>query len=213
MARRFAAPARALTEDSLRRVARPLYTRAPSRRVAEFTKPERPQTLLQDLLAYLAEKHFGEATDLLGVLGFGVTIWQVMRARSAAEHANRAVLDVKKRLASVDIAMELTSAIALMDEIRRHHRSENWMMLPDRYSVLKRHLITIRRSSHTSLSDEERTTIQSAITQFTMIETQIERCLHNEDKSPNVSRLNSIVAQQIDAVFEVVIAHRGRLQN
>jgi hypothetical protein len=169
---------------------------------------------LNEALTYIAEHHWADFADVVGlvitVIGFGATLWATLRAKKASEQAKDAVADVQRRLAYFDMMAELASAIAVMDEIKRHQRENRWTMLPDRYSNLKRSLISIK-ASHPDLSDEESATMQAAIQHFTNIEQQVERVLAKSGKQPDVVRLNRIVSAQIDALTGIIISLRSKV--
>lgn len=78
--------------------------------------------------AFLAENWGNIAT----VLGFVVTIWTLVRTKTAAVAARKAAEATKTQLSRVDTITEFSSAIAIMDEIKRLHRARAWEILPDR---------------------------------------------------------------------------------
>jgi hypothetical protein len=73
---------------------------------------------------------------LLSVVGFAVTIVGVWRAKSAAEQARQAAVAARESIAHYDAIADLSSAMAIMDEIKRLQRSGIWPLLPDRYANL-----------------------------------------------------------------------------
>src|ERR1035441_1033775 len=90
--------------------------------------------------AFFAENWGSIAT----VLGFVVTIWTLVRTKTAAVAARQAAEATKAQLSRVDTMTEFSSAIAIMDEIKRLHRVRAWELLPDRYSILRRLLASIQ---------------------------------------------------------------------
>ncbi len=104
---------------------------------------------------------WGDLTSVVGLLlslvGFAVTIVQVRRAKSAAEQARQAAI------------ADLSSAMAVMDEIKRLQRNGIWPLLPDRYSELRRRLIAIRQS-HAQLTEEQRESLSVTIDRFAELE-------------------------------------------
>jgi hypothetical protein len=93
-----------------------------------------------------------------------------------------------------------------MEEVKRLHRDGSWQLLPDRYSALKTLLVSIR-TANPNLSDKHKTTIQDATTQFTGMETQVERFLYVKQNPhpPDITKFNSIISKQIDSLREILI--------
>ena len=89
-----------------------------------------------------------------------------------------------------------------MNEIKRLHRVEAWVILPDRYAALRNMLLSIR-SMNPDLREEYRTVIQNALQQFSDIEKAVERSLVS-NKPLNRARLNAIVSVQVDRLIEIL---------
>lgn len=157
------------------------------------------------------ENHWGDIASVIGVIisiiGFIFTIVGVRRSKNAAQRAEEAARDVQKVIFRSDIIMDLSAAVTIMDEIKRLHRVPAWVILPDRYSTLKRILVNIN-SSNSNLSKEHKTALQSAIQQFTDIERKVERALASESPYPNVAAINDIVSTQADKIGEVLATIR-----
>ncbi len=90
-----------------------------------------------------------------------------------------------------------------MEEIKRLHRAAAWEILPDRYSTLKRLLISIR-SVNVSMTDDQKSALQSAILNFSEIERKVERALALKTDLPKVDKLNTVVSLQLDKISEVL---------
>jgi ribosomal protein S13 len=164
----------------------------------------------QNSSAFL-NQHWGDIASVVGVfvsvIGFCITIWGVLRSKSAAQKAKEEVLKVRESISNMDTVMEFSAAVTVMDEIKRLHRAAAWAILPDRYSALKRLLISIK-ANNSDLSDEHKTALQSAIQNFTDIEKRVERTLSSEAEVPSVPALNAIVSTQLDRLFEVLASIR-----
>jgi hypothetical protein len=156
-----------------------------------FAPTERKPTL--DTLTKFIEDHWGDIASVVGVLisliGFGITIWGVLRSKNAAQRAEEAAKDVRQSLLKVDTVMELSAATTIMEEIKRLHRASAWVVLLDRYSTLRRLLISIK-SANPQLADEHLSALQSAVQHFTDIERKVERSITAGNNPPNVASLN-----------------------
>jgi hypothetical protein len=147
---------------------------------------------------------------LISIVGFAVTIISVLASKKAAQRAGDAALEVRDKFLRTDTIMELSGAIAIMEEIKRMHRLDIWSLLPDRYSSVKRLLVTIR-SSHAILSPEHRAVLLGAIQHFSDIEKKVERALASKSTPSNVAKLNEIVSLQLDHINEILAALRQEI--
>jgi hypothetical protein len=168
---------------------------------------------LDQMITFL-DQHWGDIASVLGVLvslvGFGITIWGVLRSKSAAQKAQEEVARVRETMLRLDTVMQFSEAITIMDEIKRLHRASAWVMLPDRYSALKRILISIRTLDF-DINDDRKTVLQSAIQHFSDIEKKVEKSLATQSNLPNVARLNEIVSIQLDKLNEVLASIRQEI--
>jgi|GEM_PF-586240 hypothetical protein len=168
---------------------------------------------MDQLTDWAVRNHIGDLASVVGVLksivGFAVTIWNVSRSKRAARRAEEAVLEVKRGLNLFNTAVDIAAAMAIMEEIRRLHREGAWPVLPDRYSTLKRHLTTIRKTE-ISLDDAHRRAILLAIQNLTGMEQEAERAIAR-DSPMNVPKLNRLVSKDIDRLHEVLIDVRNRI--
>ncbi len=97
---------------------------------------------------------------------------------------------------------DFSATITTMNEIKRRHRDEAWVIRPDRYAALRNMLLSIR-SMNPDLREEYRTVIQNALQQFNDIEKAVERSLVS-NKPLNRARLNAIVSVQVDRLIEIL---------
>jgi len=77
------------------------------------------------------------------LIGFCLTLVGVWRSKSAAERAERAVIEVQQDIRRIDTVTELSAAISAMNEIKALQRKGAWEILPDRYAALRKALITV----------------------------------------------------------------------
>jgi hypothetical protein len=107
-------------------------------------------------------KHWG---DLASFVGLAVTIWFAFRAKSAAEQARDAAQQVKDRISILDTVAALSAAVTTLEELKGLHRIRAWDLVFNRYSSLRKRLVTIEAG----LTEEQRTQIGKAISQFRII--------------------------------------------
>ncbi|HEX8210751.1 MAG TPA: hypothetical protein VF584_11290 [Longimicrobium sp.] len=149
----------------------------------------------------------GVADLFLSIIGFAATLYGLWRATTAAQAAERAATGAREALLRSGNIAELATVMSVMEEIKRLHRIGAWPLLLDRYSILRRSLISIRSSSP-SLGDEDTKTLQGAIRHFAAIEQAVEKALDTGGAPTNVPKLNKIVSQQIDLLEELLTSLR-----
>lgn len=162
---------------------------------------------------FLESNRIGDYAGLIGlvisVVGFFFTIKASLNSKEAAKQASAAVESMRDDLRKGDTVADFSSALAVMDEIKRMHRSPNLHLLPDRYSQLKRFLISIR-SSNPLLSDADQRSIQSAIVQFSSLERLVETALE-ENGAVSAARMNSLVSKQSETIQELLVRIKSEI--
>src|SRR5436190_15719755 len=100
---------------------------------------------------WLTDYHVGDLASIAGVaisvVGFAVTLWNVSRSKSAAERAEAAANEARLLVRSYETVADFSAAIAIMEEIKRLHRTGQLEMLLDRYAALRKVLIGVRKLS------------------------------------------------------------------
>lgn len=160
-----------------------------------------PATIFQ----FVSENHLGDFASILDVLvtiiGFIVTIINVIRSRRAAELAKDSVEYAISSIKKFETVVDISSVIGMLEEIKRSHRSNQWAILPDRYATLRKTLINIRESR--DLSDKHSTVIQGTIVNLTDMEKAVEKSL--PDVPPNMHiRFNALLSEHVDALAGVL---------
>lgn len=149
---------------------------------------------------------------LLAIVGFVVTIAGVWRSKRASEQAREAARATRESIAQYDAIADLSAAMAIMDEIKRLQRHAAWSVLPDRYSELRRRLVSIK-ASHAQVGDGARQTLQATIETFADLERRVERAVAAQIPPVNPAKLNDIVSGQIDEVHAVLLALQRALRS
>lgn len=132
---------------------------------------------------------------VISVLGFGLTIWAVLRAKGAAEQAADAADQAKIKIQKLGTVANFSSAIAAMEDIMRLHRQKDWAGALDRQFELRRILVELKDGGG-GLTLDQQTVILGSIEQFKGIERAIEK--HTAAATePKTERLNEVVRNQI----------------
>lgn len=173
--------------------------------------------VIDDFLHVISKYRINEISDILGlaitVIGFICTTIALIKSKKATANLKFELERVRTDLRRSDTVSETSSALALMDEIKRMHRQpEALSFLPERYSTLKKTLNAIR-SHNPVLTAQDQETIQSAVTQFAALERQVETILAGGTKTLDVVRVNSVVSKKIDSIQELLIRVKGEIGN
>lgn len=155
---------------------------------------------------------WGNITSIVGlfasVAGFVWALVQIYRSKNAAQQARDAADRAREDIFRSSAMLELAAALAAMQEIQRLQREGAWRVLLEKYSALRTNLISIR-AGRPNLNEQHKSTIQGAIAQLRTIEDKVQRALVS-DQTPKIDKLNSIVADQLDKLSEVLGALRSR---
>jgi len=150
------------------------------------------------------EKHWG---DLASVLGFALTCLFAWRAKTAAERARDAAEQVRAQLSRFDTIAELSTAIAIIEEIMSLQRTQAWEIVwdivLDRHTILRGHLA---RSLAGIESEALRSAIRSANSHFRIMVGEIERARTEPQQSKlDTAAFNQRLADQVEVLEKVRI--------
>ena len=139
------------------------------------------------------------------ILDFFISIAGFAAAYFGISKARKAVSELQHRIRGFETAVDFSAAIAALDEIKRLHREEAWPVLPDRYSSIRRLLVQLRTSGF-SLSDEQSTIVQKALTTLVSLEKQVDKALSSNSQSVSLlkpDKFNARVSEDVDGLITV----------
>jgi hypothetical protein len=161
--------------------------------------------------SWISENHIGDWASVAGVLisiiGFAVTLVSVFKARTAASRAEAAAKSTRDAIRLFDAIVDFSSAITILEQIKRAHRQQEWVLLPDRYAELRKILIAARTKNE-SLTAEHKTAIQDTITSLRTMESLVERNMQNPG-TLKVTKFNGVVSKHIDTLVAVLAELRA----
>jgi hypothetical protein len=160
------------------------------------------------LVDWLDQTRAGDIASIVGVLiamvGFAVTIRNVRASKAAAQRAEEAANQARRAIRFFDVVAEISTAIAAMEEIRRLHRDAAWPLLPDRYSALRKSLITIRRSGP-SMTRDQQIRIQAAIHYLAYIEREVEVALEQQRPPTQTALWNELASKHVMELHSLLL--------
>ncbi len=133
----------------------------------------------------------------IALIGFGIIIYNVTKTKKLS-------IQIRDDLKRVDSVSLFSSAISCLEEIKTLHRMGAWLVLPDKYTALRKALITIREINP-DISDESKKTIQSTISTLASTENIIEKANISGTPPPNVPNLNRTISKKMDELHPIVL--------
>lgn len=162
---------------------------------------------MDQLLKHMIDQGWGDIASIFGLIvaliGFTVTFYGVWKSRTAAESAKTAANEARRAIQRTDVISNFSSAVTVMEEIKRLHRAQAWAIMPDRYSSLRQLFLSII-TNHPDLEEKHLIQIRTAISQFRVMEDLVESFLSSTSEPLNSAKLNKMVTTQIDKLVEVL---------
>lgn len=169
--------------------------------------------VLAEFNVILEQYRIGDYAGLIGLLislvGFCFTIKAVLNSKAASEQATAAVESMRGDMRRSETVSDFATALAVMEEIKRMHRSDNLIFLPDRYASLKKFLVSIR-TSNPLLTEKDQIVIQSAIAKFSSMETVIEASIRNA-KPIEHAKMNGQMSKHYDSIQALLVKIKSEI--
>ena len=132
----------------------------------------------------------GIAALVVSLSGFAIAIWQIRKARSAAEAAADAATKARDALVHRLAIGDLARASSEIDRLKELHRTQEWQRALDQHPRVRQTLVEVRTRIHDEPA-ETVTAFQVAIAQLAEMESAVERALADPEQSPISLRLNA----------------------
>lgn len=99
---------------------------------------------------------------------------------------------------------DVSSVIAMMNEVKRFHREGNWSGALERYPEIRQKIISLHNTG-SNLTEEHKTFLTGASQHFSDMETRVERVVARSPETVDAPRLNKIVSAQVDRLNEILV--------
>ena len=140
---------------------------------------------------------------VVSLVGFAITFGAVLKSKNAAVASKEAALAAKESIRLFDAIQDFSTAIAILEEIKRVQRGVGISeTLPDRYAAIRKQLIMLKNSS-VPLTGDHLTVVQNSITNLSTMEKLIEKALETGAPFPT-ARYNTLISADIDKLVEVL---------
>lgn len=172
---------------------------------------------MEKCVNFIVKNNLGDLSSFLGLLiviiGFFFTIKNVLKSKKASELAKKAAIETKKRIDKYDFITECSEAIGIMGEIKRLQKTESWQIISDRYSVLRRLLISLRNSTQ-NLKIEEKIKLQDMVIHMRNAEDIIDYYNIKKDNPPKniIINLNKVISIQLDKLHDIQASFKQEIE-
>ena len=139
--------------------------------------------------------------------GFAIAIWQIRKAKSAAEAATKAALDTRKALVQRLAIGDIGRVAADIDRLKDFHRNQEWQRALDQYPRVLQTLVEVRIRVQEQPT-ETATAFQQAIIQLATMESAVEGALADPNRNPAAQGLN----RKLVAIQQTLDDLRTRLE-
>ena len=113
---------------------------------------------------------------LVSIVGFSLTIWQLVRTASATRAAGAAVDRLKLRVATYDAIFEISRARSAIKETQSNARGSDWRRVVESYATTREALLRVRELSP-HLDDKQRDKIDDVIEEINRFCDRVESSL------------------------------------
>lgn len=109
---------------------------------------------------------------VISLLGFGVSLWQIYKVKTAAESARDSAQLAKEGIRRLDSIIEFTSVSHTINEIKDACRKNDFERLPPLFDQARKALIVARENSQV-LEENDLQEIQKSLAFFKVMEIEI----------------------------------------
>lgn len=149
-------------------------------------------------------------------VGLAVTVWQVIRARKAAEGskdaasaARNASVETRDAIHGVLTVADLQRSIGYIQGLKEFHRGRRWDVCLNMYQTLRESLAHIR-ARLPEQEDDRRRELQEAINQMRVMEDKVNDDLKHDADSTVPEKFNSTLNEIQVSLEEIVSSVQTR---
>lgn len=137
---------------------------------------------------------------IASILGFIISVFAMLFARSATKAANEA----KEEFINQRNVVDLNTAVTLLKVIKKMNRKEEWACVVDKYEEVIDVIIEVKESNK-GLQDKDIAYLNAAIMALRGIENKIEDLLVDNSFPLNSVEINKIIGIHVDKITELMV--------
>jgi len=160
------------------------------------------------MIAFLLKYHVFGFSSLIGLLvavvGFCITLINVLKTKKAAIRTQEIINKVMKDVSRIDTISELSATLNAMDEIKTKFQRKDFSRLPEGCNQMRTKLIFIREA-YKDFTPEQSAVIQGSITFLNRMESEFILIRENNEETINTALFSKNFNKHIDELHVVLI--------
>lgn len=150
-------------------------------------------------------------SEIIGILGLGLTVYFAWGAKSAAEAAQRASDKTRLRLGKIEASDLIQDCIFASKSTIEKIEADGWDLASFYSTSARRGLVSLRQTSADIFDKDQLSTIDNSIIQFKLLTDQVDKIRLTNWKTFKKTNFVSSVNEQIDALIAIQEHVRKRL--
>jgi hypothetical protein len=143
----------------------------------------------------------------LSLLGFGLSLWQIFKVKTAAESARDSAKLATEGVRKLDSVISFAAVSKSLDDIKDALHKQDYPALVKQFDSSRRSLIDAREN-HPGLSDDQRRAIQKALTFLKTLEVEV-RTSDSEAIKLQHAKFVKTLLEISDSVTAILISTRN----
>lgn len=139
---------------------------------------------------------------ILTLVGFGITLIQLSKAKGAATAVKEEVARIRDSLSKYDAAQDIAKASYALSATRRYLSNGSWQDVTDSYEDVRRGLVQVKSSGHVT-DDDLLIKISTASEHIEKLCTRIERALEKPPVLIDVSKTRGMLRRHDELIATI----------
>lgn len=142
-------------------------------------------------------------SDIVSVLGVGLTVFFAIGAKNAAEAAQDASNKTRLRLGNLEASDLIKDCINGSVSVIEKIEAESWDIVSHTSTNVRRSLVSLKHNTEELLDEEHNKSLGDAIIQFGILTSQADKIRMNDLKSYKRTTYISTIHAQVDALIVI----------
>lgn len=148
---------------------------------------------------------------IASVFGAFLTVKYSLRAADAAVAASQAAAETRKQVKSINLLADLSSALALVGDLRRRIDADSWEMVSERSQQIRLLISPLGRLVQEVCGESFGDTVGRIIVQMKVLGETSEKVRAEKIKEPSKAKLHSMLADQSEELVLVIAEVKERM--
>lgn len=148
---------------------------------------------------------------IASVIGTFLTVLYSVRAAGAAEAASQAASETRKQVKSINLLADLSTALALVGDLRRRLDGDSWEMVSERSQQIRLLISPLGRLVSEVCGDSFTEAVGKIVVQMKVLGETSEKFRASQIKEPSKARLHSMLADQSEELVLIIAEVKERM--